>query len=184
MPPKSRITKEMIVNTAFELVRESGADSLTARSIAMKLNCSTQPVLYCFKTVDEIRAEVYKRANDYHSEYLMRGVESARNPMYAIGLNYIKFGFEEKYLFRFLFQSGSLEGKMEILFDEEALTPILGTLESQVGCSHEKAKIVFESIYYSTHGIASLLANNALEYNEEQIKNVMSAIFTGVTEMR
>lgn len=180
MPPKSRITGEMIVNAAFDIVKEQGAESLSARSIAVRLNCSTQPVLYCFKTVDEVRAEVYATANRYHDEYLMKGIEKAANPMYAIGLNYIRFGYEEKNLFKFLFQSGNLSGKIEELFNDEALEPVLATLQARTGCDREKTKLIFKSIYYSVHGIASLLANNALEYNEEHFKDTVVAVYNGV----
>ena len=34
MPPRSKITREMIIDTAYEIVRESGEGSLNARSIA------------------------------------------------------------------------------------------------------------------------------------------------------
>ena len=42
MPPKIKITKEEIVDTALNLVREAGEQALNARSIAAKLKCSTQ----------------------------------------------------------------------------------------------------------------------------------------------
>ena len=34
MPPKAKITKEMIVDTAFEIVRKEGVHKVTARSIS------------------------------------------------------------------------------------------------------------------------------------------------------
>ena len=52
MPPRSKITREMIIDAAYEIVRESGEGSLNARSIADRLGCSTQPVLYVFRTMD------------------------------------------------------------------------------------------------------------------------------------
>ena len=45
MPPKAKITKDMILNAAFEVARETGADHINARTVAKKLNCST-PVSY------------------------------------------------------------------------------------------------------------------------------------------
>ena len=71
MPPKAKITKEMIEDTAFEIVRKEGADKVTARSISEQLSCSTQPVLYYFSTVEEIKKAVYKKADEYHTAYLM-----------------------------------------------------------------------------------------------------------------
>ena len=52
MPPKVRVTKEMVENASFEIIKRSGHESLSARAIAEYLGCSTQPVLYNFKTVE------------------------------------------------------------------------------------------------------------------------------------
>lgn len=41
MPPRAKITKEMIVDAAFEVARESGAEHINARTISQKLGCST-----------------------------------------------------------------------------------------------------------------------------------------------
>ena len=57
MPPKPRINKQMILDASFEIVREQGHEMINARTIAEKLGCSTQPVMYHFKTIGEIREE-------------------------------------------------------------------------------------------------------------------------------
>ena len=72
MPPKAKISRDMIIEAAYEIVRESGEENMNARNIAEKLGCSTQPVLYAFKTMDEIRENVYQKADEFHSEYLMQ----------------------------------------------------------------------------------------------------------------
>lgn len=48
MPPKAKITKNMIIDAAFQVVREAGVESINARTVAERLNCSTQPVMYHF----------------------------------------------------------------------------------------------------------------------------------------
>ena len=54
MPPKVKITKKMVEEASFEVIRARGHENLNARTIAEYLKCSTQPVLYSFNTVDEI----------------------------------------------------------------------------------------------------------------------------------
>ena len=51
MPPKVKITKEMIIDAAFEIARSEGAENINARAVSKKLGCSTQPVMYHFKTI-------------------------------------------------------------------------------------------------------------------------------------
>lgn len=104
MPPKARITREMIVRAGFELVRANGFGGVSVRSIAERLHCSTQPVLYAFSTADEIRRAVYEETDRFHSEYLMNVRDG--DMLLGIGLNYIRFAIEEPNLFRFLFSRG------------------------------------------------------------------------------
>ena len=71
MPPKVKITKKMVTDASFEVIRASGHENLNARTISEYLGCSTQPVLYSFKTVDEIREAAYEIADQYHTEFIM-----------------------------------------------------------------------------------------------------------------
>ena len=47
--PKQKITKEMVVNAAFELARSGGMEQVLVKSIAEKLGCSVQPDKHIFK---------------------------------------------------------------------------------------------------------------------------------------
>ena len=40
MPPKVRFTREEIIRAALDIIRESGPEALTARSLAARLDCS------------------------------------------------------------------------------------------------------------------------------------------------
>ena len=102
MPPKSRITREMIAYAAVALIREEGYESVNARAVAKKLGCSTQPVMYQFATMEELKREAYSAADRFHTAYLMKTAEGT-DPLTGMGLNYIRFAKEEPCLFRFLF---------------------------------------------------------------------------------
>ncbi len=60
MPPRAKITKEMVIDAAFEVAREAGGENINARTVAKKLNCSTQPVMYHFATIEELNMEQTK----------------------------------------------------------------------------------------------------------------------------
>ena len=53
MPPKVKITKEMVLNAAFEITRADGIEAINAKNVAAYLKCSTQPVMYNFATIEE-----------------------------------------------------------------------------------------------------------------------------------
>ena len=141
MPPKAKITKDMVVDAAFDIVRMEGETKITARHISKQLKCSTQPVLYYFSTVEEIRKAVYQKVDAYHTDYIMNLNGCFENPMLMIGINYIRFAKEESNLFRFLFQSNEFSGaSIADLIDSEELLPIISVFQQKIGVSLSEAK--------------------------------------------
>ena len=61
MPPKAKVTREMILDAAFDLVRAQGQETLNVRALAKALRCSTQPILYNFATMEIGRASCRER---------------------------------------------------------------------------------------------------------------------------
>ncbi len=181
MPPKPKVNKQMVLDAAFAIVREQGHEIINARTIAKKLGCSTQPVMYNFKTIEEIRKETYKIADEYHTEYIMPKGSRGLNPLLELGLNYIRFGHEEKNLFCFLFQTNSFSGfNMEALMSEPGLMKILQMVSGETGCDLQEAKVVFFNLFVSAHGLASLLANNAMDYEEESFQKVLENTYYNI----
>ncbi len=180
MPPRAKITKEMIVDTAFSIVQEQGIDKVTARSISEKLNCSTQPVLYHFATIEEIKDNVYKKADEYHTGYIMNMEQDYGNPMLAIGVNYIRFAMEEKNLFRFLFQSNVFSGFGILdLVESEEIGPLLEVLKQELDMPMEQVKKVFSTLFIFVHGYASLYANNTMVFDEKEVLEALDNVFLG-----
>lgn len=177
MPPKARITKEMIVEEAFQIARTQGADKITARSIAQRLKCSTQPVLYYFATVEEIKEAVYQRADAYHTRFLL-GAEG--DGMLGIGLRYVRFAAEERNLFHLLFQLGAFSGaSLNDLVSSEELNPIIQALRQETGVTEDAAREIFSTLFVFVHGYASLLANNEMKLEEDQLELSLKKVFLG-----
>ena len=131
MPAKAKVTKEMIVDAAFAIAREAGAENINARTVSERLHCSTQPVMYHFATMEELKRTVYAKADLYHSEYLMTMKKPPKGAALGIGMNYIRFAIEEPHLFRFLFQSDYFNGKTLLeLIDAEELRNWHGAYEN------------------------------------------------------
>lgn len=179
MPPKAKITKEMVVDAAFEIARTKGAEKINARTVSQKLGCSTQPVMYHFAKIEDIKKAVYEKADKYHSSYITN-IQS-NDPMKEIGLLYIRFAEKEKNLFRFLFQSNQFSGQnLSELINSEYIYPILSLLSQTGNISIEQAKIIFKSLFLFAHGYASMLANNSLEYDENAILSDLERIPLGI----
>lgn len=178
MPPKAKITKEMVIDAAFQVAREAGAENINARTVAEKLGCSTQPVMYHFATIEELKRATYTKTDWYHTEYLMNADQE--EPMLSIGLNYIRFAVQEPNLFRFLFQSGyAVENSLLEMIDSQELLPVLSAMRSAMQVSLEQTKEVFLTLALFVHGYASIIANNSLEYDEKLISVHLKRVYTG-----
>lgn len=180
MPARVKATKEMIIQAAFDIAREAGAENINARTVSARLNCSTQPVMYHFATIEELKRAVYAKADCYHSEYLMNLKSPQKGAMLGIGLNYIRFAIEEPHLFRFLFQSDFFSGSTMLdLIDADELTPVLSAMQGALGMGIEQTKKVFLTVFLFAHGYASIIANNSLKYDEEIISSHLDRAYRG-----
>ena len=180
MPPKAKITRDMIIDAAFEIARTEGAENINARTVAQKLGCSTQPVMYQFATIEDMKKAVYAKADQFHSDYLLNVDRPQSGIMLGIGLNYIRFAIEEPYLFRFLFQSGyAVENSLLEMIDSQELIPVLSAMQQAMEMSMEQTKEVFLTIAMFAHGYASIIANNSLEYDEKVVALHLKRAYRG-----
>lgn len=180
MPPKAKITRDMIIVAAFEVARSTGVETINARTVSKKLNCSTQPVMYHFATMEELKRAAYEKADEYHTQYLMRIPKTQNNVMLEIGLHYIRFAIEEPNLFRFLFQSGFVpHSSLLEMINSEELLPVISTMQEEMDLNMEQTKEIFITLALFVHGYASIIANNSLEYDEKLITTHLERVYTG-----
>jgi len=177
--PKARITKEMVIDAAFQVTREEGAENVNARTVSQKLGCSTQPVMYHFSKIEDMKRAVYAKLDRFHAEYLMN-VNPQEDVMLGIGLNYIRFAVEEPNLFRFLFQSGFVaENSLLEMIDSKELEPVISAMQEAMGLDMEQTKKVFLTLAMFVHGYASIIANNSLEFDENVVSVHLEQVYRG-----
>ena len=71
MANTTKITKEMILDTAFSIARREGLNSISNRRIAKELNSSIRPIYYQFKNTEELKTELGKKIDTYFYDYLL-----------------------------------------------------------------------------------------------------------------
>lgn len=179
MPPRAKITKEMVIDAAFEVTRAEGAENINARTVSKKLDCSTQPVMYHFAKIEDMKKAVYEKLSWFHTEYLLN-VNPQEDVMLEIGLNYIRFAVKEPNLFRFLFQSGfAVENSVLQMIDSEELTPVISAMQEEMKLNEKQTKEVFLTLALFVHGYASIIANNSLEFDETVVAAHLKRVYLG-----
>ena len=181
MPAIAKVTKEMIIEAAFEIAKEMGAENINARTVSQKLGCSTQPVLYHFKTIEDVRIAAHKKASEFHINYVTNISGKYERPMLEVGMRHIQFAAKERNLFRFLFHSNYYTDiSLSDWLTRENFDSLFSILKRQAKADQQQAYYIFSQIFLVTHGIASLLANNTMVYDEAYCINTLSNAYWGI----
>ena len=179
MPPKVKITKEDIVNAATEIVRKNGEQAVNARTVADKLNCSTQPIFSNFATMEELRLAVLVKAEVLYNEYIDREIASGDFPAYkASGMAYIRFAKEEKELFKLLFMRD--RAGEEDLNQAEFTGQIQTIVHNSTGLSGMEAQLFHLEMWAYVHGIATMFATGFLNLDWELVSRMLSDAYQGM----
>ncbi|WP_125144146.1 TetR/AcrR family transcriptional regulator [Clostridium transplantifaecale] len=183
MPPTAKITKEMILNTVLDITRETGFETVNARSIAGKLKCSTRPIFTCYENMEELKQEFLDYAYEFYSRYVIHYSNSAGvSPILVLPLSYIEFAREETHLFKLLFIN-DMDLKMEKakdFYNEADNEKRAAVFSEQIGIELERGKVIFLDLFLYTHGIAVLTATKKMSLDrnsaEKMLVNVLSAV--------
>ena len=179
MPPSQKITKDDILQAAFNLVRESGPESLNARSIAKALNCSTQPVFSCYANMADLKADVFALADQYHTDYFNR-VEAGEDFFLNIGMAYVDFALEEPNLFRLLFMSDGFNGRLNELVMCDCSDHLTRSMPSFIDRHSDATNAVFTDMWLYMHGISTMLVMNQLEVSRDEIREMISRVIHSI----
>lgn len=182
MPPKCKFTKEEIVQTALDMVRSDGIDIVTARALGDRLGSSSKPIFSVFQNMEEVHHEVIKAARDVYNQYVQDGLLQ-EIAFKGVGMQYIKFARNEPKLFQLLFmteqgESNDVFGVLPLIDDN--YSKILFSIKSQYRIEEDLAKYLYRHLWIYTHGIASLIATNVCNFNEEQTSDMLTEIFIGL----
>jgi len=178
MPKKTKITKEMILNTAFEIVKKDGFEKLTNKEISKRLKCSIQPIYYQFKNTEDLKQELMKKIEKYFYNFLMSHTNVQTRVYKQIGINYIKFAREERKLFQILFMSESSLTLNELLSKEdEDFKNLLKYIKISTKLDENNSRIFHLKMWIFTHGLATIVASNSCALKEEEISDLLSSGF-------
>ena len=178
MPTKVRITKNMILDTAFDIARSGGLEDVSNREIASRLGCSIRPIYYQFKNTDELKGELYAKIEKYFYTYLMDNMRDDIPPYKQVGINYIRFAREESHLFRILFMSETNLLPMGFITkDEDDFSKLAKFIKFSTKLSDDDIKTFHVRMWLFAHVIASLVASNTVVFSDTQIEKLLSYEF-------
>lgn len=178
MPTTIRITKEMILNAAFDITRNEGIEKLSNREIAKKMNCSIRPIYYQFKNSEELYKALYNKINSYFYDFIMKNIVDDIPHYKQIGINYIKFAQEETNLFKVLFMSPARNlPNTFVETDKTGFAGVVAAIKLSTHLSDKDIKSFHTKMWIFVHGIATLTVSKSVKFTEEQIRDLLSQEF-------
>lgn len=181
MPPKAKFTKEEIIESALDIVRNDGFQSLTARALGTKLGSSSRPIFTSFQNMDEVQQEVIKAARKLYNHRIQDAlIHSSQHHFESVGQQYILFSIQEPKLFQLLFMKEQdhlpdLSGILPLI--DENYDAILASIEDEYHISHQSSIKLYQHLWIYTHGIASLCATKMCYFSAQEITEMMADIF-------
>ena len=178
MPTKIKISKDMILDAAFEIVRKDGMEKLSNRELASKLKCSIRPIYYQFENVEEMQKELYMKIEQYFYKFLLDNMIEGMPQYKQVGINYIKFAKKEKKLFQTLFMTDTgLTPDAFVAKDGEEYKEIEKLIKISANLKEEDIKDFHTKMWIFCHGIATLVANDTIKLTDSQIQDLLSYEF-------
>ena len=178
MPTKIKISKDMILDAAFEIVRKYGMEKLSNRELANKLKCSIRPIYYQFENVEQMQKELYMKIEQYFYKFLLDNMIEGIPQYKQVGINYIKFAKKEKKLFQTLFMSDT--GLTPDAFVSKAgkdYKEIEKLVRISTNLKDDDIKDFHTKMWIFCHGIATLVANGTVKLTDNQIQELLSDEF-------
>lgn len=177
MARKELITKDKILETAFELARVDGIESVTARKLAAQIGCSTQPIFRVYANMNELYTEIYARAIDSFGDYYENYKSDVNIPFIHLGLAYINYAKEERKLFQLLFQSDN-RGERSLY---ELLNGKTGAVSKEInravaaGCQNPSG--LFMKMWIFIHGCACMVLTGDYDLTEEETVELLNDLY-------
>lgn len=170
VPAKKQIPREMILNSALNLLKKYGFEAVNVKRLAKELGCSTQPVYLSFSGMDELRASLIPLALKEFGDFMKN--RSADGIIRLYDMSYIEFAKEEPHLFRFLFMRTNAfsETRKSLL---SVIEISVKDFSKKLGISPEEADFLHDNLWMHAHGIAATIATEFCDWDMEKAARML-----------
>lgn len=177
--PKQKITREMIVDTAFELARREGMESVQVKAIAEALHCSVQPIYSYCQNVEGLRQAVMDRADAFLRERIAGQIDP-RDPFKSTGMAYLRAAQQEPKLYAlFLLRRRQAVDSLDALIQTQTAPGMAQVIARQLDISLEQARALHLHMLIYTVGMGAILATTGVPAEEamRQLETAYDAFF-------
>ena len=166
-------SKEEILEKSVNYIKKYGYSSLTVRSLAKYIGCSTQPLFRNFENFNVYKKELkgYLR-KDY--EFFIAKYVNKDDYLYTISYAYALFAKEEPNIFFSMFMA-DLAGSRTVkeVLDTDRNKETIIAMTKQYNISLEEANKIYRDVRFYTHGMATQLCVKSIKLTEKEIGDLI-----------
>ena len=166
-------SKEEILEKSVNYIKKYGYSSLTVRSLAKYIGCSTQPLFRNFENFNVYKKELkgYLR-KDY--EFFIAKYVNKDDYLYTISYAYALFAKEEPNIFFSMFMA-DLAGSRTVkeVLDTDRNKETIIAMTKQYNISLEDANKIYRDVRFYTHGMATQLCVKSIKLTEKEIGDLI-----------
>lgn len=168
MARKESVTKNDILEAAFSILQEEGIEQVTARKLAARANCSTQPIFRIYKNINELIEELFFKSCEFFRDYYRAFQRQSVTPFVNLGYAYILFAQKNKKIFEFIFLSRDRHGKTlyDLINGEEGY--VSREIQSAAAQGCKNASELFMKMWIFIHGAASMSLTDDYDLKENE----------------
>jgi len=177
MPRKETITKQYLIDTAFLMAKQEGIENVTARKLANRAGCSTQPIFRLYDNMEDLWKEIYSKAVAFFAFYYSRSGKVSDEPFVNLGFAYIRFAAEEPNLFKMLFLTKYEFGKSmyEVLNGDAGIVQAEMNKAKSMGVANSGD--LFTKMWIFIHGAACMSTTGDYDLDAEQTISLLETTY-------
>jgi len=182
MGPKTKFSKEQIIDAAFAIASTEGIDKITMRKIAEKMGSSVAPIYVNFKNTDELMEALIEKIISISQQLIIE--ESQGDPFRDMGRASLRFAMEYSVLFRDLVLKNNHYMQE---YDEKMMPELIKEMQKDPelqGFTVDELKTILLKMKVFQLGLSIMAANGLLpkEYTLQDIMDILSSTANDVIQ--
>lgn len=172
MGRKPQITKQIILDTALQMLNRNGYGAITVKALASEIGCSTQPIVWHFGNMNGFRKAFFEYCIDYAKSQFTVWDGSLDDLLAETARGYITIACNMPNLFRFVFADNKNECRNSDVVQKLQLDNtkrIIELLCREKDLTQQQAASFLMNYAFYIHGIASYTASGFVNYPEDKI---------------
>lgn len=182
MPPKQRITKEMLLSHAFDIAKEKGILAVTSRSVAQSVGCSIRPVFSQFPTMEELRKSTFEYTSNKFMQEILKNQDKP-DFMTQTNIWLLNLARNEPRIFELLYLSESYTSSnlWDVMSEWECNRKIISAFEQKYGLTSTECKDIFQRAFFMLFGVAAMIAKGKIDISNEEVLDMIKRTVTQMT---